>query len=185
MPVHTKLRADDRLHMSRPAESWRVHDALDLAIGRGNRLNLDSSHLVAPSVLDRTKPRRTHTRGLGRPNRRHLPMLCLRLAPDSTLRHSSAPSRSIPAGRWMCGNSSSLFGPPASGSARRLREERAHQRPQRSATTLWACDLGLVVLADREGHRHVASALVTVVLVCKHGCSSFSLQAPCPSHRKV
>src|SRR4029453_13688618 len=103
VPVHTKLRADDRLHMGRPAESGRGHGALDLAVGPGDRLNLDSSHLVAPGVLDRAKPRRTHLRGLGRLSRRRLPMLCLRLAADCTLRHSSAPSRSSPAGMCLCG----------------------------------------------------------------------------------
>src|SRR3990172_5810669 len=53
---------------------------------------------------------------------------------------------------------------PRSGLARRLREERAHQRAQRSAAALRACDLGLVVLADREADSDLASALVTVVL---------------------
>src|SRR4030095_9746738 len=63
MPVHAKLGADDRLHMGRPAESGRVHDALDLAVGRGDRLNLDSSPLVAPGGPDRGETRRTRPPG--------------------------------------------------------------------------------------------------------------------------
>src|SRR5215470_4172502 len=63
-----------------------------------------------------------------------------------------------------------------SGLARRLGEKRAHQRPKRCATALWACDLGLVVLLDREGDLYLTAALVTVVLVHRHGGSSSRFQ---------
>ena len=63
-----------------------------------------------------------------------------------------------------------------SGFARRLGEKRAHQRPKCCATALWACDLGLVVLLDREGDLYLPAALVTVVLAHWHGGSSSRFQ---------
>src|SRR6266542_1726454 len=72
-----------------------------------------------------------------------------------------------------------------SGLARRLREERAHQRAKRCTAALRACGLRLVVLLNREGESHVASALVTVVLVHWHGCSSLKLQGPLNVQPKV
>src|SRR5438067_1468618 len=59
-----------------------------------------------------------------------------------------------------------------SGLARRLRDERAQQRPQGLASALGARDPPLVVLANGQGERHFALALVTVVLVHRHGSSS-------------
>src|SRR5713226_6931542 len=65
-----------------------------------------------------------------------------------------------------------------SGLARRLREERAHQRAQRCTTALRACGLRLVMLADGEGDAHVTSTVVTVILVHRHAGSSSRLQGP-------
>jgi len=60
--------------------------------------------------------------------------------------------------------------------ARRLREERAHQRAKVSSVTLRACGLAPLMLADRERENHLALTLIAIVLVVGHGLTS-------PSHR--
>src|SRR5262245_34227526 len=52
----------------------------------------------------------------------------------------------------------------ALGLLRCLRHEGAEQGPQSFAAALRALDLSLFVLADRQGERHFAVALVAVVL---------------------
>src|SRR5215813_8442847 len=69
----------------------------------------------------------------------------------------------------------SSFMPPSSsdsatsGFARRLGEDRSHQRPQRAAATLRAHGAPLVVLADRHRASDFLLASLTEVFVYRHG----------------
>ena len=87
MPVHAELGADEGLHVGGPAEARRIHDALDLAVGRGHRIDLDARHLVVPGALDGAKACRGRLRDSRRPGRWRLPTLGLRLAPACALFH--------------------------------------------------------------------------------------------------
>jgi hypothetical protein len=73
---------------------------------------------------------------------------------------------------------SSLPGLSRSGLARRLREERAHQRAQDCTTTLRACGLGVVVGTYGEGDAYVPATVVTVIFVHRHRGSSSRLHGP-------
>src|SRR5437870_10515526 len=64
-----------------------------------------------------------------------------------------------------------------SGFLRCLGHEGAEQWPQSFAATLGALDRPFVVLADRQGERHFAFALVAVVLVHGHGCPPVDMGA--------
>jgi len=56
--------------------------------------------------------------------------------------------------------------------ARRLREERAHQRAKVSSAAPRACGLAPLMLADRERESHLALALIAIVFVAGHGSTS-------------
>src|SRR5262245_4890539 len=51
--VHTQVGADDGLHVGRPAKSRWIDDTLDLAIGRGYRIDHDAADLVVLGTFDR------------------------------------------------------------------------------------------------------------------------------------
>ncbi len=79
---------------------------------------------------------------------------------------------------WSVSFASSVPGLSRSGLARRLREERAHQRAEDCTTTLRACGLGVVVCTYGEGDAYVPATVVTVVFVHRHRGSSSRLHGP-------
>src|SRR5260370_7473809 len=62
----------------------------------------------------------------------------------------------------------SFMKPPVSGLLRRLSEERAQERAQVAAAALRA-RRALLALADGQGHRDLALALVAIELIERHG----------------
>ena len=55
--VHAEVRAGNGLHVRRPAESRRIHRALDASVGRTDRVDLGAADVPVIGSLDRLEQR--------------------------------------------------------------------------------------------------------------------------------